>query len=171
MLFFFACFQNPLLSAGRLRFKKKKTKENLDQFLTYRKANLGPVFNFTAYIYMCIYKYIHIYIHTCVFVRRENGKCRRKTVSRQFNMRIQHHTTIQSTVPTRCSCEPLRLFPGAVKKISKFSLTCSPASHPQNGRLVVACGGYGMTNTSAWHCWMAEQITSAWTLAISNQIH
>ena len=24
----------------------------MDQFLTYKKANLGPIFNFTAYIYM-----------------------------------------------------------------------------------------------------------------------
>ena len=31
---------------------KKKQKNNLDQFLTYKKGNLGPVFNSTAYIYM-----------------------------------------------------------------------------------------------------------------------
>ena len=31
-------------------FENKKQK-NLDQFLTYKKANLGPVFDFTAYIY------------------------------------------------------------------------------------------------------------------------
>ena len=30
--------------------KQKKTKK-LGQFLTYKKGNLGPVFNFTAYIY------------------------------------------------------------------------------------------------------------------------
>ena len=29
----------------------------MDQFLTYKKGNLGPVFNFTAYIYI----YTHIY--------------------------------------------------------------------------------------------------------------
>ena len=33
---------------------QNKTKK-LDQFLTYKKGNLGPVFNFTAYIYI----YIH----------------------------------------------------------------------------------------------------------------
>ena len=32
---------------------------NLDQFLTLKPPNLGPVFNFTAYI-----AYIYIYIHT-----------------------------------------------------------------------------------------------------------
>ena len=31
--------------------KQNKTKK-LDQFLTYKKGNLGPVFNFTAYIYI-----------------------------------------------------------------------------------------------------------------------
>ena len=25
----------------------------MDQFLTYKKANLGPIFNSTAYIYIC----------------------------------------------------------------------------------------------------------------------
>ena len=29
----------------------------MDQFLTYKKANLGPIFNFTAYIY--IYMRMH----------------------------------------------------------------------------------------------------------------
>ena len=35
-------------------FKNKKAKKTkkLDQFLTLKRANLGPVFNFTAYIYM-----------------------------------------------------------------------------------------------------------------------
>ena len=33
----------------------------MDQFLTYKKGNLGPVFNFTAFIY--IYIYIHTYLH------------------------------------------------------------------------------------------------------------
>ena len=27
----------------------------MDQFLTYKKANLGPIFNFTAYAYIYIY--------------------------------------------------------------------------------------------------------------------
>ena len=30
----------------------------MDQFLTYKKGNLGPVFNSTAYIYIYIYIYI-----------------------------------------------------------------------------------------------------------------
>ena len=29
---------------------------NLDQFLTYKRPNLGPAFNFTAYIYIYIYR-------------------------------------------------------------------------------------------------------------------
>ena len=28
----------------------------MDQFLTYKKAKIGPVFNFTAYIYICAVK-------------------------------------------------------------------------------------------------------------------
>ena len=47
-------FKNPLLSAGRMRFLKikneKKKRKNLDQFLTYKKGNLGPIFNSTAYM-------------------------------------------------------------------------------------------------------------------------
>ena len=34
----------------------------MDQFLTYKKANLAPVFNFTAYIYI----YNYIYMRSCV---------------------------------------------------------------------------------------------------------
>ena len=34
----------------------------MDQFLTYKKGNLGPVFNFTAYIYIDIYIYIYLFI-------------------------------------------------------------------------------------------------------------
>ena len=33
---------------------------NLDQFLTYKTPNLGPVFNFTAYIYVYIYIYFSL---------------------------------------------------------------------------------------------------------------
>ena len=29
----------------------------MDHFLTYKKGNLGPVFNFTAYIYIHTYMY------------------------------------------------------------------------------------------------------------------
>ena len=39
-----------------MRFLKKQKKEKqtkkLDQFLTYKKANLGPVFSFTAIFYV-----------------------------------------------------------------------------------------------------------------------
>ena len=54
-------FKHPLLSAGRTRFlKTKKHKENkkLDHFLTLKRAKIGPLFNFTAYIYIYIYFYI-----------------------------------------------------------------------------------------------------------------
>ena len=61
LVVFCLVFKNPLLSAGRTRFlkinkKTKKKNKNLDQFLTYTKANLGPVFNFTAYMYIYIYQ-------------------------------------------------------------------------------------------------------------------
>ena len=55
LLFFAFFFKNPLLSAGRMRFLKikiKKKTKKMDQFLTYKKGNLGPAFNFTAYIYI-----------------------------------------------------------------------------------------------------------------------
>ena len=53
VVFFCLFFKNPLLSAGRMRFSKiKKKKKKMDQFLTLKRANLGPVFNFTAYIYI-----------------------------------------------------------------------------------------------------------------------
>ena len=35
--------------------KIKNKKQKMDQFLTLKRANLGPVFNFTAYIYIYIY--------------------------------------------------------------------------------------------------------------------
>ena len=48
---FLLVFKNPLLSAGRMRFLKTK---KLDQLLTYKKANLGPIFNFRAYVYISL---------------------------------------------------------------------------------------------------------------------
>ena len=41
-------FKNPLLSAGRMKFSKikSKTKQKMDQFLTLKRAEIGPVFNF-----------------------------------------------------------------------------------------------------------------------------
>ena len=50
-VFFFLFSKTPLLSAGRTRFSKTK-KKDLDQFLTLEKANIEPVFNSTAYIYI-----------------------------------------------------------------------------------------------------------------------
>ena len=54
----FACFQK---SSSFCReneiFEKKKRK--IGPVLTYKKGNLGPIFNFTAY--MCIYINIHMY--------------------------------------------------------------------------------------------------------------
>ena len=47
-------FKNLLLSARRMRFSKIK----MDQFLTLKRANIGPIFNFTTYIY--------IYVFICV---------------------------------------------------------------------------------------------------------
>ena len=46
--------------------KLGKTAKNLDQFLTYKRPNLGPVFNFTANKYIYIYIYINIYMHAVV---------------------------------------------------------------------------------------------------------
>ena len=44
---------------------------NLDQFLTYKTPNLGPVFNFTAYIYIYIYLSATHYLATfCVATTR-----------------------------------------------------------------------------------------------------
>ena len=55
-VFFWGCFllvfQNPLLSAGIMRQKNNKQKNG--PVLTYKKANLGPVFNLTTYIYICV---------------------------------------------------------------------------------------------------------------------
>ena len=45
--------------------KKQKSKTNLDHFLTYKKANLGPAFILTL---QHIFIYIYIYTHTCVCV-------------------------------------------------------------------------------------------------------
>ena len=65
-------FKNPLLSARRMRClkrknekKKNKKKKKMDQFLPYKKGNLGPVFNSTAYIYVA---YIYIYIPISLYI-------------------------------------------------------------------------------------------------------
>ena len=54
LLFLLVCFKDPLLSAGRMRFSKRKSKTN-GPILTYRKAKIRAAFNFTAciYIYIC----------------------------------------------------------------------------------------------------------------------
>ena len=54
-LFLLVFLKNLILPAERRRFLKNKTKkkrENLDHILTQKKANLGPHFDSTAYIYM-----------------------------------------------------------------------------------------------------------------------
>ena len=51
----FCFFFESLLFAGRMRCTKTKKTRNLDQFLILKKANIGPAFKFTAYIYMHIY--------------------------------------------------------------------------------------------------------------------
>ena len=59
--FLFLCFllvflKNLILPAERIRFlKNKKKRENLDHILTQKKANLGPHFDSTAYLYIYIY--------------------------------------------------------------------------------------------------------------------
>ena len=44
---------------------KKINNKKMDQFLTLKRANLGPMFNFTACIY--IYIYVYVYTHIQVF--------------------------------------------------------------------------------------------------------
>ena len=64
-------FKTPLLSAGRTRFlktKKAKKTKKMDHFLTLKRAKFGPLFNFTAYIYMVMYVDICIYIYTHIYV-------------------------------------------------------------------------------------------------------
>ena len=48
----------------------------------------------------------------CVFFRSENGKRRRKTVSQNFNIKIQHGMMIQSRMPTKgvLQTEPMCLW-------------------------------------------------------------
>ena len=68
-LFVFLKIPQKHYKIGENKKKKKKKKNldqfltlNLDQFLTLKPPNLGPVFNFTAYIYI----YIYIYVCVCV---------------------------------------------------------------------------------------------------------
>ena len=52
---FLLVFENPLLSAGRMRFSKKKKTKNMDQFLTLEKANLDQLLTLQhIYIYICM---------------------------------------------------------------------------------------------------------------------
>ena len=54
--FFFARFSlkshSPCRKKKIFEKQKKKKKENLDQVLTQKKANLGPGFDSTAYVYI-----------------------------------------------------------------------------------------------------------------------
>ena len=59
MFFFWLCFllvfqkSSSFCRENEIFEKKaKKQKQKMDQFLTYKKGNLGPIFNFTAHIYM-----------------------------------------------------------------------------------------------------------------------
>ena len=50
--FFCLFYKNPLLSVGRMIFSKRT---KMDQFLTLKRAKIGPVFDLTIYIYICAY--------------------------------------------------------------------------------------------------------------------
>ena len=50
-LLFLACFSKILFLQGERDFQKQKQQEKqtkLDHFLTLKRANIGPLFNFTA---------------------------------------------------------------------------------------------------------------------------
>ena len=63
---FLGVFSSFCFLQGERDLQEKQNKK-LDQFLTSRRANIGPIFNFTTYInswinvYTCVY--IYIYIH------------------------------------------------------------------------------------------------------------
>ena len=86
------------------------------------------------------------------FVRSENGKRRRKKVSQNFNIKIQHGMMIQSRMPTRWSCKPIQcnVPMGAANKISKngfflLLVALHPSSHQEKGtwKMVLQSGGGG----------------------------
>ena len=61
------CRENEIFEKKEKGKKKaKKTKKNkkkhkkMDHFLTLKRANVGPLFNFTAHIY--IYTYIYVFL-------------------------------------------------------------------------------------------------------------
>ena len=65
----FLFFKIPLLSAGKTRFSKTKKNKSMDHFLTLKRANIGPLFNFTAYmLYMYMYMYIYISTYMCIIL-------------------------------------------------------------------------------------------------------
>ena len=63
----FACFSKKKTSSfcreNAIFRNKKQRNKTLDQFLTCKKANLGPVFYSTAYIYIYLFTYLHTYMH------------------------------------------------------------------------------------------------------------
>ena len=73
LLLFLVCFSKILffLQGERYFWKiktKKKTKK-MDHFLTLKRAKIGPLFNFTAYIYIYIYHSLSLTcIHDCTMV-------------------------------------------------------------------------------------------------------
>ena len=62
-VFFSFLFENLSLPAERRRFLKSKRKQedNLDQFLTQKRPEIGPMFDSTTC--MCIYIYIYTYAY------------------------------------------------------------------------------------------------------------
>ena len=52
VFFFGLFFKNPLQGERVFRKQKQRKTKQLDHFLTLKRAKIGPLFNFTAYIYM-----------------------------------------------------------------------------------------------------------------------
>ena len=69
LLFLFACFWKFLFFLQGERDSKTKK----DQFSTYKKANIGPFFNSTAYIYMLWRNYL---VQVCPFQGLLSGPSR-----------------------------------------------------------------------------------------------
>ena len=62
---------------GEWDFQKQKNKKDkkLDQFLTLEKAKIGPVFNSTAYIYICARCGVKNWSINCLFWVKKWSKC------------------------------------------------------------------------------------------------
>ena len=53
--------------------KKQKKQKRMDQFLTYKKGNLGPIFNFTAYIYISLSLSLSSVSLVCLLSKKDRG--------------------------------------------------------------------------------------------------